>query len=81
MIENNRVVDGEYRDRDFEKNGGIKQIFDLLWKLKDQSLVETYGLWLLERDRELGLRVRSKFPLSLSSARLEIDWFFFDFFF
>ncbi|GAA5979077.1 hypothetical protein JCM5350_007058 [Sporobolomyces pararoseus] len=67
-----KVVDGEYRDRDFEKNGGIKQVFDLLWKLKDQGLVETYGLWLLENDRELGLRLFNDPKQSLSFNTREL---------
>lgn len=35
----------------------MQQIFDLLWKTKDKAIVERFGLWLLQRDRALGLKV------------------------
>ncbi|GAA5958846.1 hypothetical protein JCM3765_000755 [Sporobolomyces pararoseus] len=67
-----KVFKGEYQFKDQDQdqedndNGGdrdslLKQIFELLWKLrlkKDyKGLVETYGLWLLKQDRELGLKL------------------------
>jgi hypothetical protein len=49
-----RVVEGTYVDEGF--TNGLQQIFDLLWKTKDKAIVERFGLWLLQRDRALGLK-------------------------
>jgi hypothetical protein len=51
-----RIVEGKYVDEQY--TGGLQQIFDLLWKTKDKDLIEHYGMWLLQRDRLLGLKVR-----------------------
>lgn len=50
-----RIVEGTYVDDTFAN--GVQQIFDLLWKTKDKDIVERFGLWLLQRDRALGLKV------------------------
>jgi hypothetical protein len=50
-----RLVEGVYIDEGFTR--GIKKISDLLWKSKDTRQVEKYGIWLLQRDRVLGLKV------------------------
>ncbi|GAA5907483.1 uncharacterized protein JCM6883_001219 [Sporobolomyces salmoneus] len=50
-----KIVEGEYKDDSSEN--GTRQIFDLLWTLKDRKLVEEYGIWLLRYDRELGLKL------------------------
>lgn len=38
-------------------------MFDLLWTSRDQELVIEYGLWLIVRDRAMGLKVRRKWKL------------------
>jgi len=50
-------VDREYEDEEVDMKDLRRQIFDLLWKVKDQALTEKYGLWLIRHDRGLGLRV------------------------
>lgn len=52
-----RLVDGEYVDPLY--TSGVQPIFDVLWTSKDRELVEKYGVWLIQRDRTLGLKVRS----------------------
>lgn len=58
-----RLVEGIYVDDGF--TGGIKKISDLLWKSKDMRQVEKYGIWLLQRDRVLGLKVSPLLPSPL----------------
>ncbi|ORY74073.1 hypothetical protein BCR35DRAFT_293491 [Leucosporidium creatinivorum] len=52
-----KIVEGTYVDESFKN--GLQQIFDLLWKTKDKAIVERFGLWLLQRDRALGLKLFS----------------------
>lgn len=51
-------MDGEYRDDEADLKNLKREIFDVLWKVKDQGLTEKYGLWLIRHDRGLGLKVR-----------------------
>lgn len=53
-----RIVEGVYVDEGY--TNGLQQIFDLLWRTKDLDLVERWGVWLLQRDRALGLKVRRR---------------------
>lgn len=62
-----KIVEGVYDDSSF--TDGLQQIFDLLWTTKDKAVVEKYGIWLLQRERALGLKVRS----SLRSDTAAID--------
>jgi len=50
-------VDAEYEDEEVDMQDLKRQVFDLLWKAKDQALTEKYGLWLIRHDRGFGLRV------------------------
>ncbi|GAA5933539.1 uncharacterized protein JCM15063_001342 [Sporobolomyces koalae] len=50
-----KILDGDYVDPTFQD--GTRQVFDLVSRSKDKSLVEKYGLWLVQRDRLLGLRI------------------------
>ncbi|GJN90241.1 hypothetical protein Rhopal_003240-T1 [Rhodotorula paludigena] len=50
-----RIVDGEYADETYE--GGVGQIYDLVWRSKDKALVEKYGLWMLKHDQARALKL------------------------
>ncbi|KAK4698396.1 vacuolar protein sorting-associated protein 3, partial [Phenoliferia sp. Uapishka_3] len=52
-----KLVDGEYNDATY--TGGVQRIFDTLWESRDKSLVEKYGVWLIQRDQALGLKLFS----------------------
>lgn len=52
-----KLCQGQYLDPGFRH--GASKVYHLLAASKDQALVEYYGLWLLGRDRSLGLQVRS----------------------
>lgn len=58
-------MEGKYVDERYA--AGVQGIFDLLWPLKDARVVEKYGIWLLQRDLALGLKVRR--PLALVVKR------------
>lgn len=50
-----RLIDGERTDERFVD--GLTKIYNLLENSSDIELVTRYGLWLVLRDRELGLRL------------------------
>ena len=56
------MIEGVYVDDTFDKTP--RDVFDLLWKSKERDLVEKWGIWLLRRDRALGLRVPFQHPRS-----------------
>jgi hypothetical protein len=58
-------VDGKRQDYRFDD--GLNKIFNLLENATDTEMVTKYGLWLVERDRDLGLRV------SMLSSLVKID--------
>lgn len=52
-----RLVDGERTDVRF--TNGLTKVHELLTSSTNLDYVTKYGLWLVERDRELGLSVRN----------------------
>ncbi|BGP17675.1 hypothetical protein JCM10213v2_005713 [Rhodosporidiobolus nylandii] len=55
------VVDGKY-DPPAEEDGlsgkeGVKRVFDLVWKEREQGRTEKWGLWVLKHDQDLGLKL------------------------
>ena len=50
-----RLVDGKREDTQFDD--GLQKIFNLLETSTDVELVTKYGLWLVQRSRDLGLKV------------------------
>ncbi|KAL8283319.1 hypothetical protein RQP46_005729 [Phenoliferia psychrophenolica] len=52
-----KLVEGVYVDATY--TGGTKTIFDTLWLSKDRFVVEKYGVWLIQHDRALGLKLFS----------------------
>lgn len=52
-----RLVDGVRHDDRFTQ--GPTRIFNLLESSSNAALKSEYGLWLVTKDRALGLRVRS----------------------
>lgn len=60
-----RISEGEYLDDGF--TDGIRRIFDLLWSCQEKEIVIQYGLWLIVRDRVLGLKVRRDETVSSST--------------
>ncbi|KAM0748698.1 hypothetical protein T439DRAFT_70364 [Meredithblackwellia eburnea MCA 4105] len=52
-----KLVEGVYVDEKF--SGGVRKVFDLVWGSEDRLMVEKYGLWIMQRDRTLGLKLFS----------------------
>ncbi|GAA6019435.1 hypothetical protein JCM8202_001808 [Rhodotorula sphaerocarpa] len=50
-----RIVDGEYEDPSFQN--GVRRIFDLTWKTKNASVTEKAGLWMVNHDVGLALKL------------------------
>ena len=49
------MVDGERQDTRFDN--GLQKVHDLLENSTNLDYITKYGLWLVERDTELGLAV------------------------
>ena len=64
-----RLIDGERTDERFVD--GLTKIYNLLENSSDAELVTRYGLWLVQRDRELGLRL---FTRPAAGVQLDVGY-------